>query len=46
MKKMNDWMLKCASILAAVALMITTVANGSTCWFTAYQPEEPDMDEM
>ncbi|WNX84661.1 cyclic lactone autoinducer peptide [Agathobaculum sp. NTUH-O15-33] len=44
MKKLYGLFLKSASALAALTLVIATVANGSTCWFTSYQPEEPDMD--
>lgn len=46
MKKLNGWILKSASSIAALALVIATVANGSTCWFASYQPEEPDMSAL
>ncbi len=44
MKKVYGLLAKWAGTFAAFALVIATVANGSTCWFTTYQPEEPDMD--
>lgn len=42
MKKVSQWAAKSMSALAALSLVIATVAGSSTCWFLAYQPEEPE----
>lgn len=42
MKKLSQWIVKSMSALAALTLVVATIAGGSTCWFTAYQPKEPE----
>lgn len=40
--KMNYTKLKALTTLSSLALIFSTVAANSTCFFYLYQPEEPE----
>lgn len=42
MKAIKGWILKFATSAAALALLAAVSSAGSTCVFTAYQPDVPE----
>ena len=42
MKRINNWVTKLATGVAAFALMIAVSSVSATCWFTIYQPDVPE----
>ena len=42
MTKIHKLVMKWGTFVAAGALMIATSSVGTTCYFTAYQPELPE----
>jgi cyclic lactone autoinducer peptide len=39
---MKNFFVKYASVIAALALMVTAANVNSSCWLFAYQPELPE----
>ena len=42
MRKVKEWMMKVASLAAALALIVAVTSVGVTCVFTAHQPDVPE----
>lgn len=41
-RKVKTWLMKIASSMAALALVVAIASVGATCYFTAYQPDVPE----
>ena len=42
MRTIKHWFVKVASSVAALTLIVALASVGSTCFFTAYQPDVPE----
>lgn len=41
-KKLFSILLKCGTLLSAIALFTALATSASACTFTSYQPDEPE----